>query len=265
MAFKMAARTLLHLGAELISSDAVALYELIKNAFDAGSMAGVTIGVAVRLPTWPGEWPRRLSNVEGDHSNKALSALKEEFLAALDATAPRSAECANAIRAARTARELCAVVEEANEIVISDTGHGMSKADLNDVYLTIGTRHRREQKENQRSSNRRNERPILGEKGLGRLSAMRLGQRVCVRTTKRGETHWNLLEIDWSRFSHDSDELLDEITVEPRTGKTKDDIGEQGTTITVSALNSRWTKSNVLEFAGNEAAKFNSPFDNEKR
>ena len=43
MGFKIAARTLLHLGGELISSDGVALYELIKNAFDAGSTEGVHI------------------------------------------------------------------------------------------------------------------------------------------------------------------------------------------------------------------------------
>ena len=35
--FRVAARTLTHLGAELITSDAIALNELIKNAFDAGS------------------------------------------------------------------------------------------------------------------------------------------------------------------------------------------------------------------------------------
>ena len=35
--FKFAARTLLELGKELISSDEVALYELIKNGIDAGS------------------------------------------------------------------------------------------------------------------------------------------------------------------------------------------------------------------------------------
>src|SRR4051812_40845489 len=37
MPFKVAARTILQLGAELISSDGIAFYELIKNAFDAGS------------------------------------------------------------------------------------------------------------------------------------------------------------------------------------------------------------------------------------
>ena len=37
MAFTISARTILELGKELISSDDVALYELIKNAIDAGS------------------------------------------------------------------------------------------------------------------------------------------------------------------------------------------------------------------------------------
>ena len=37
MAFKVAARAVLELGAELISSDDIAIYELVKNAFDAGS------------------------------------------------------------------------------------------------------------------------------------------------------------------------------------------------------------------------------------
>ena len=35
--FQVAARTLLHLGSELITSDEVAIYELLKNAFDAES------------------------------------------------------------------------------------------------------------------------------------------------------------------------------------------------------------------------------------
>src|SRR6266702_7787124 len=37
MKFSVKARVLLELGADLISSDAIALYELIKNAIDAGS------------------------------------------------------------------------------------------------------------------------------------------------------------------------------------------------------------------------------------
>lgn len=48
MPFKVSARTILLLGAELISSDAIAFYELIKNAFDAGSPR-VDIDVVARM------------------------------------------------------------------------------------------------------------------------------------------------------------------------------------------------------------------------
>lgn len=49
MPFRVMARTVIQLGAELISSDGVAFYELIKNAFDAGSPR-VDIDVIVRRP-----------------------------------------------------------------------------------------------------------------------------------------------------------------------------------------------------------------------
>lgn len=47
--FKINARTVLELGAELISSDIVAFYELIKNAFDAGSRTGADVKFCVVL------------------------------------------------------------------------------------------------------------------------------------------------------------------------------------------------------------------------
>src|SRR4051794_36898836 len=47
--FRVSARTLLHLGGELISSDGIAFYELIKNAVDAGSDK-VFVDVVIRLP-----------------------------------------------------------------------------------------------------------------------------------------------------------------------------------------------------------------------
>ncbi len=41
--FKITARTVLELGSELISSDIIAFYELIKNGFDAGTKSGIEI------------------------------------------------------------------------------------------------------------------------------------------------------------------------------------------------------------------------------
>jgi DNA topoisomerase IB len=45
----------------------------------------------------------------------------------------------------------------------------------------------------------------LGEKGIGRLSAMRLGKRLHKETARLDDTHLNVLEIDWRVFRDHSD------------------------------------------------------------
>ena len=47
--FKIKARTVLELGSELISSDIIAFFELIKNGFDAGTKNGVEIRFKIVL------------------------------------------------------------------------------------------------------------------------------------------------------------------------------------------------------------------------
>jgi hypothetical protein len=49
LGFRVNARTVLELGSELISSDIIAFYELIKNAFDAGSTTGAVISFDIVL------------------------------------------------------------------------------------------------------------------------------------------------------------------------------------------------------------------------
>lgn len=49
MPFKVTARTILQLGCELISSDGIAFYELIKNAFDDGAKR-VLVDCTNRMP-----------------------------------------------------------------------------------------------------------------------------------------------------------------------------------------------------------------------
>ena len=288
MSFKITARTLLHLGAELISSDAVAIYELIKNAFDANSSKGVKLSVTVRIQNWPGPFFARLINLEQEHARivrdsmndipKArspevdsqqhevkLRKLRADLIRNLDPTAPDVGFFEERIGSAADAVELRKVADSLNTIVIEDTGHGMSISDLTDIYLTLGTRNRRKERQFQQLSGQTSNRPILGEKGLGRLSVMRLGQRVRVETTTNGDERWNILEIDWSRFSHDSDDLLEDILIEPSNGEIKTDRSLHETKITISALNATWTKAMLDRFAKVEAAKFNSPFEPEKR
>lgn len=260
--FRVTARTVLQLGAELISSDAVAFYELIKNAFDAGSPK-VTIRVICRLPHQVIESTRDTvaKGITAGHknwsANKCATEMREAIAAKILPGSPGGKDLKAQLLAVTGWDDLSNLLDEANFIEISDTGSGMSLAELNDVYLTIGTRSRLKQRSEKRSADAK---PILGEKGLGRLSSMRLGWKLRVETTKTKEKSWNILEIDWRRFSHESDQLIEDVSISPELGSKKDDIGEQGTRLRLSALTGEWDEAKLSAIAASEFSKLTDPF-----
>ena len=277
MPFKVAARTVLQLGAELISSDGVAFYELIKNSFDARS-ATVEIDVDFRMPLQSFRAARKLFGdlrmAAGDRnpSSSVISQMSAAVAAGLDPASPGTAEIVGGIRSAATWDALSEAIDECNSIVVADRGAGMSANTLDEVYLTIGTRSRLKDREARQHRGgdppggpsdavRDDEQPpILGEKGLGRLSVMRLGQRLRVETATRDEPAWNLLRIDWRSFSHGSDALIESVPVAPEPGPRKADPAAHGTRIRVSALTSEWTFEKLREIATGEFSKLIDPF-----
>jgi signal transduction histidine kinase len=265
MSFRVTARTVLQLGAELISSDGVAFYELIKNAFDAKSKR-VEIELVVRIPGEHVEAIRtdlKAAQADmGQRNQKVLEEFKKRILECVDVTAPDSEPLQSEVSVARTWDGLQNCLEEANYIVIKDTGEGMSLRDLDDVYLTIGTRARLKErlKSAQEHSSGNGNRPVLGEKGLGRLSVMRLGNRIQVRTTRAGEARWNELNIDWTRFSNESDALIGDIDIQPKGGEEKESPKASGTILKISGLTESWSKDKLLGIARSEFSKLTDPF-----
>jgi len=179
----------------------------------------------------------------------------------IEPDAPHADELKSQVNSAEDFEDLLQILKHANYIMFKDSGEGMSATDLDDIYLTIGTRNRYEQRQNHDSR----QRPILGEKGLGRLSVMRLGNSLVVETTKAGEKHFNVLKIDWSVFSHDSDDLLDSIEIEPEQRKKKPDPAEEGTTIWIYDLTTDWSRKKLEEIAHDELTKFIDPFQRTHR
>ena len=91
-----------------------------------------------------------------------------------------------------------------NWIQVKDRGHGMDRQELDDVFLTIGTRSRRGEKVTADGEFVDPGRTVLGDKGVGRLSAMRLGDHMVVTTSRRGNRRESILDVDWRAFSHES-------------------------------------------------------------
>ena len=258
------ARTLLHLGAQLISSDAVALFELVKNSFDAGS-SRVKIEVVVRIPHQRRlELLERVRSIESQaeiSGSDGLKLLRSAAADAVDRTAPKCEHFLVRLRHAEDLSEFRKVLNEANYIAVADTGEGMSLDILDDVFLTIGTRSRLRSRAQRHI--RDGDRPILGEKGVGRLSTMRLGGYLHVETSISGEDAWNVLDIDWSLFSHDSEALLDEFDLEPKKGSAKENPIDSGTRLTISDLTSEWTETKLRDLATQEFTKLTDPFTSE--
>ena len=71
-------------------------------------------------------------------------------------------------------------------IAISDDGVGMSVADINDKYLRVG--YRRRDDGNEGSVTAKN-RPVMGRKGLGKLSLFSIANVIDVQSAKNGEAH----------------------------------------------------------------------------
>ncbi|MFC7789393.1 sensor histidine kinase [Microbacterium sp. MAHUQ-60] len=143
-ALRPRARLLRTLGNDLISSDKVALIELVKNSYDADA---TTVLIRFEGPLESGE----------------------------------------------------------GRIEVWDDGHGMDVPTLQRSWLDIATDTKRRKPKSDGG------RRVLGEKGIGRLAAARLGDELLLVTRKTDGREINLL-IDWSQFDEE-DAYLDEIEV----------------------------------------------------
>jgi signal transduction histidine kinase len=256
--FRITARTVLELGAELISSDIIAFYELIKNGFDAGSRGGVEVSFDIVLPRQA--YARLAARIElGGDLAELKKAVVDAFLFGASDGARSSFE-ALIIRCCTTEdllKALTAGQARFNSISVVDRGSGMSAADLRNAFLVIGTPSRKKEVDAALARGAEHV-PYLGEKGIGRLSAMRLGERLRVETARIDDTAMNELEIDWRAFG-DIDAMLDEIPVAPKIGGAKPDASWSGTRIIVSNLLEQWTEGRVRDMCAYDFARLTDP------
>lgn len=157
--FRVSARTVLELGAELISSDAIAIYELVKNSIDAGSTTGVTIEISISIRH--SHYIDLMKRIDDSISlsvrerwssttkSSNLLDLKTSIIERIQSTAPEAArlEIVASIELATSLGNLrdafAEIYKTHNWMEFRDTGCGMSANDLLSSYLVIGTPSRR--------------------------------------------------------------------------------------------------------------------------
>lgn len=138
-------------------------------------------------------------------------------------------------------------------IEVADDGHGMDYDTIRNVWCVIGTPVRAE---NPVARSRHRSRRVTGEKGLGRLAAARLGDRMTVRT--RTPTGSALeFSLNWSAL-FDVRNVRDAGIHVSRLTSGRLPRGP-GTTIRISRLRSGWAPNDIQELQAN-LARLISPF-----
>ena len=193
LAFRPRARLLQLLGDELIGSPRLAVFELVKNAYDADAQFVEVV-------------------VEDIDSSAAT-------------------------------------------IIVTDDGSGMTLAAIRDIWLVPAHDHR----ERQRAAGRRTvkNRLPLGEKGLGRFAAHKLGDEITL-VTRAAQSLECVLSIDWTALVRHHD--LSDATVKVRERTPRVFKGEStGTQLTISKLRQHWTRGEVRRLQ-RQVTSISSPF-----
>jgi signal transduction histidine kinase len=116
-------------------------------------------------------------------------------------------------------------------ILIEDDGHGMTRQDILEHWMSPST----DVKVGKKSPGGR---PLLGHKGIGRFSAMRLGDELRLETSPNGVAEVYFLEVDWEVFRA-TDRYLEDVGLELqiRTDVPKE---QGGTSLLITSLNDEW-------------------------
>lgn len=86
------------------------------------------------------------------------------------------------------------ILPDEDRIEIIDDGHGMDEHDVNNRYLRVG--YRRRQDEDRPNRTPKHDRPVMGRKGIGKLSLFSIARTVEVYTRKDGERHAFRMNVD---------------------------------------------------------------------
>ena len=87
----------------------------------------------------------------------------------------------------------------AGRIMVCDNGHGLSSQQVVDGWLTISASQKRAGQDGVKAKTPEGRVPV-GDKGLGRLATMRLGDVLMLRTMNLGESTMRLTSFAWSQF-----------------------------------------------------------------
>jgi signal transduction histidine kinase len=138
-------------------------------------------------------------------------------------------------------------------IEVEDNGDGMTRSIIEDVWCVVATPYRMTEPVSKRGQRTRR---VSGEKGLGRLSTARLGNRLETITKSDNEPCWQV-NVDWSGLAEANN--LESCEVEIFEYTAKPSFGRHGTLVRISDLHSSWDSSKLTDLR-EQLSRLVSPF-----
>lgn len=187
-------RILKQLGTELITSDEIAITELIKNSYDAGAKK-VNVHFADSL-----------EELSQKHLEYPIHPLLYEML-----QHKRNEPSVTKKHTIRDTGEGELIFT--NLMVIEDTGRGMDLEKIEKGFFVVGTTIKREEKRKKQDG------ILLGDKGIGRLSAQRISPILILESKSKDDQNINAVKIEWDAFIKDNEAETEDIEI-PKNDKT---------------------------------------------
>lgn len=136
---------------------------------------------------------------------------------------------------------------------IEDDGMGMDRQTIDDVWCVVATPYRERHRFTRRNGKSRR---ASGEKGLGRLSAARLGKQLEMLTKCADEPCWQIT-VDWTGLAKAGD--ISACYAERRRYTDPCPIKATGTRIRILGLNANWDEEKISDLKDN-LSRLISPF-----
>lgn len=162
---------------------------------------------------------------------------------------------------------LCVNIDSAEngKIVIKDDGVGMTPEVITNVWLEPGADFKQKILEKGEQALfdfdfTRTKRVPIGEKGVGRFGAHKLGTKVELITKSSTSTNEVRISIDWAMF--EEQKYLDEASIVVEEREPELFTNGTGTQITVTGLKSTWTKKKYRDLR-DAIVSLTSPFDSD--
>jgi len=216
-------------GRELITNNTIAIFELIKNSYDAGSP-----NVEITFEKFTNY---NLSHTKSNRKTFDINGISVSYDTVIS--------------------------KKDSKIIIEDTGCGMSIKEIKDYWMEMGTVHKENVKKiTVRSSlvDKMHTRILNGEKGIGRFGTDKLGAKLKLIAINESGSDKTVVFFDWSEFD-DHSKLIQDINIKYNIELLKHKE-QSGIRLEISNLRDEWTIKDI-ENLKTQLKKFISPFSQE--